>query len=110
MGHHGKKTRALQVQVGIDADDGVAAYLHPAVGILQVELLQGGLVGRGVVRGEIPDIGTQLYSQSTVELPVFCQVTSLSRWKMPKRKFCVSVADSTWMLPLCCSGSAFGPR
>ena len=39
-------------------------------------------------------------------LVALCQVTSLSRWKIPRRKSCFSVADSTCMLPPFCSGRA----
>ena len=43
VGHHGEEPDALQVEVGIDTDDGVAAYFHLVVGCLQVELLDSGI-------------------------------------------------------------------
>ena len=51
------------------------------------------------------------YSEScgkgnTVSLLDFCQVTSLSKCSMPKRKSCFRVADNTCILPLSCTGIA----
>ena len=59
MGHHGEKARAFQVQVSIDADDGITAYFYLFVSRLQVELLDGWLIGRGMVGSEISDIDNE---------------------------------------------------
>lgn len=61
--HHDENACAFQLQVGIDVDYRVSSDFHLIVCGLQVELLDGRRVGRGIVFTEVAYIGSQLDGQ-----------------------------------------------
>ena len=60
---HDIKARALEVEVGVDVDDGIVAELDALRRVLQGELTYDGRIGRGVVFGEIAYVAADLRTE-----------------------------------------------
>ena len=60
VGGHDVEAGVLEVEIGIDVDDGIIAHLHAGGLVLYAILSDDGAIGGAVIFGEIAEVGTQL--------------------------------------------------